>query len=97
MREAMRAQLKDAMRARDTGARDALRTALAAIENAEAVPHEPGVTEVARRELTAAEVAGIVAEEIDRLDDAAAELESLGRDDRADELRRQAAVLRRYV
>jgi uncharacterized protein YqeY len=97
MREAMRAELKEAMRARDTGTRDALRTALAAIENAEAVPATPGVTEAARRELSDAEVAGIVAEEIDRLDDAAAELESLGREDRADELRRQAGVLRRYV
>lgn len=100
MRDAMRAQLKDAMRAKDTLTRDVLRTTLAAIENAEAVAAVPvadaGPTEVARQELSDADVAAIVAGEIAGLDTAAAELESLGQTDRADELRQQAAVLRRF-
>lgn len=100
-RAALRAGLTAALRARDAGARDALRTALAAIENAEAVEAVPvghdGPTEVARRALGDAEVAGVVRAEIGRLEEAAAQLVGLGRTDRAEELRRQAAVLRPYA
>ena len=97
MRDVMRAELKEAMRARDTNTRDALRTVLAAIENAEAVPLQLGVTEVPRRQLTGADVAGIVRAEIDRLDDAAAEMAAHGQQERAEDLRKQAATLRGYV
>ncbi|MER7922837.1 hypothetical protein ABTY96_06815 [Streptomyces sp. NPDC096057] len=100
------------MRARDKAAVSALRTALAALDNAEAVsvaeiePRGPaleqsplgaGATEVARRELTEHRVVEMVrAEAAERLD-AAAQLTAPAHADRAARLRAEADVLLRLL
>ncbi|MFC1415212.1 hypothetical protein [Streptacidiphilus cavernicola] len=100
------------MRARDKVAVSALRTTLAALDNAEAVPVDEagtrgmaleqspvgvGATEAARRELSEREVAEIVrAEAAERLD-AAAELTAPAHADRAAQLRTEASVLLRFL
>lgn len=100
------------MRARDHAAVSALRTTLAALDNAEAVsvdeaelhglaleqsPVGVGVTEAARRELSERNVADIVrAEAAERLE-AAAQLTALAHADRVDRLRAEAAVLLRFL
>ncbi|MFJ8141348.1 hypothetical protein [Streptomyces sp. NPDC096013] len=100
------------MRAGDKAAVSALRTALAALDNAEAVsvaeiePRGPaleqsplgaGATEVARRELTEHRVVEMVrAEAAERLD-AAAQLTAPAHADRAARLRAEADVLLRLL
>ncbi len=112
LRLRMRQALPEAMRARDKVAVSALRTALAALDNAEAVPvdgavtHGPaleqspvgvGATEAPRRELTEPDVAEIVrAEVLERLE-AAAQLPDPAQADRATRLRAEAAVLLRFL
>ncbi|MHC3470915.1 GatB/YqeY domain-containing protein [Streptomyces sp. 7R007] len=96
------------MRARDKAAVSALRTTLAALDNAEAVPvndaegrgmaleQSPvgaGATEAARRELSERRVADVVrAEATERLA-AAAQLTAPAHADQAARLRAEAAVL----
>jgi uncharacterized protein YqeY len=104
LRDRLQAALPTAMRARDAAAVTALRSALAAIENAAAVPQSGGttsglpavglgVTEVARREQDVAEIERIVRAEVsDRLA-AADEYDRLGRTEAADRLRAEAQVL----
>ncbi|WP_051939682.1 hypothetical protein [Phaeacidiphilus oryzae] len=86
----LRAALTTALKARDRIAAGALRSALAAVANAEAValpdgpgsragaieaaPVGAGAAEVARRELTEDQVVGIVRAEVDEREAAAAEL-----------------------
>ncbi|MET7701666.1 hypothetical protein [Streptomyces sp. NPDC005485] len=100
------------MRARDKAAVSALRTTLAALDNAEAVPldeTEPhnlaleqspvgvGATEAARRELSERRVVDIVrAEAAERLE-AAAQLTAPAHAHRAAQLRAEAAVLHRLL
>ena len=100
------------MRARDKAAVSALRTTLAALDNAEAVtpdeaatrggaieqsPVGAGATEAARRELSESHVADIVrAEATERLD-AAEQLTSPTHADRVAQLRAEAAVLHRFL
>ncbi|QJT07358.1 hypothetical protein G9272_42935 [Streptomyces asoensis] len=100
------------MRARDKAAVSALRTTLAALDNAEAVPvHEAelrglaleqspvgaGATEAARRELSEHGVVAVVrAEAAERLE-VAARLNSPAHADRAALLRAEAAVLLRFL
>lgn len=112
LRLRMRQALPDAMRARDKAAVSALRTTLAALDNAEAVPVDGagprasalerspvgvGVTEAARRELTEGAVADVVrAEAAERLD-AAERLTTPAHADRAARLRAEAAVLLRFL
>ncbi|MER6691150.1 hypothetical protein [Streptomyces minutiscleroticus] len=100
------------MRARDRTAVSALRTTLAALDNAEAVPadetvaHGPaleespvgaGATEAARRALDERGVTDIVrAEAAERLE-AAARLTAPAHADRAVRLRAEAAVLLRFL
>ena len=113
--ERLRAALTGALSARDTVAAAALRSALAAIANAEAVPvptvpvgSHPlpagsehvagaaaglGATEAARRHLTEADMAAIVRAEISDRCYAADQYDRLGRTERAERLRREAAVL----
>lgn len=101
------AALRDALKARDAGAVDALRSLLSAIANAEAVdvrgehvfPPKIGVSagEVARSQLSTGDVVAIVQREIAERMAAAAEYERLGRADQATALRDQAAVLRRFL
>lgn len=100
------------MRARDKAAVSALRSTLAALDNAEAVPLEEagtrgpaleqspvgaGATEAARRELSECRVADIVrAEATERLD-AAAQLTEPAHADRVARLRAEATVLLRLL
>lgn len=100
------------MRARDRVAVAAVRSALAAIDNAEAVDVAPaaarslsieqsavglGAAEVARRHLTEADLAAIIRGEIGEREDAAFQMEQAGRADRAEQLRAEASVLRGYL
>jgi uncharacterized protein len=93
----LRAALNDALRTRDVVAAFAVRSALAAIGNAEAVPAETvpaGTTEVARRVLGPAETRRIVEAEIGERESAAGQYEQNGHGDRAGTLRREAQILR---
>ncbi|WP_329417585.1 hypothetical protein OG802_32525 [Streptomyces sp. NBC_00704] len=100
------------MRARDRSAVSALRTTLAALDNAEAVPVDEakqagtalelsplgvGATEAARRELSEGEVRDIVRAEIAERLDAAARLTAPAHAERAARLRAEAAVLLRLL
>lgn len=112
LRLRMRRALPEAMRARDKAAVSALRTALAALDNAEAVsveeiePHGPaleqspmgaGATDVARRELSEHRVVEMVrAEAAERLL-AAAQLTAPAHAHRAARLRAEAEVLLRFL
>jgi len=111
LREGLTAALKD----RDRVAASAIRSALAAIDNAEAVPADPapvstagnehvagaaiglGAAEAERRHLTEGDIRSIVAAEVRDRTDTAAEYERHGRDDAAERLRTEAAVLSRYL
>ncbi|MEU0071497.1 hypothetical protein ABZ027_18405 [Streptomyces sp. NPDC006332] len=100
------------MRARDKAAVSALRTTLAALDNAEAVPVDEaelrgsaleqspvgvGVTEAARRELSERGVVEVVcAEAAERLE-TAARMTAPAQADRAARLRAEAAVLFRLL
>jgi len=108
----MRQALPEAMRNRDKTTVSALRTALAALDNAEAAPVKEadlrglaleqspvgaGATEVARRELSERDMADIVrAEATERLG-AAAELTAPAHAAREARLRAEAAVLLRFL
>jgi hypothetical protein len=96
------------MRARDQPAIAAIRSTLAAIDNASAVqpkadtdrnlaieriPSGIGATEVERRALTEDEIVRIVETEIADRAAAATDYENAGRTERADRLRAEAAVL----
>jgi uncharacterized protein YqeY len=112
LRLRMRQALPEAMRARDKAAVSALRTTLAALDNAEAVPvgaagirglaleQSPvgaGATEAARRELSERSVFDVVrAEAAERLE-IAAQLTAPAHADRAAQLRAEAAVLLRFL
>jgi uncharacterized protein YqeY len=108
----MRRALPDAMRARDKAAVSALRSTLAALDNAEAAPageaelrglaleESPvgaGATEVARCELSEDGVRNIVRAEADDRLEAAAQLTAPAHADRAARLRAEAAVLLRFL
>ncbi len=102
----MQADLSAAMKARDPSRVAVLRATLAALANAEAVeaPGGPisltaaaGTTEVARRELTDADMRAVIERERDELLAAADEREALGLPDDADELRGQAVALDTYL
>ncbi|HVV08941.1 GatB/YqeY domain-containing protein [Amycolatopsis sp.] len=115
IREELRNALKAALKNRERAAIGALRSALAAIDNAEAVPAGQrvdttignehvagaalgvGAADAARRNLTEAEVRSIVTNEAGERTDAAAEYERLGRGERAEQLRAEAAVLQRFL
>jgi uncharacterized protein YqeY len=104
LRERLRRTLRDALRARDAVAAGALRSAIAAIDNAEAVPgvservrSSVGTTEVRRRELDAEEMVRIVrSEAADRMA-AAAQYERLGQIDAAARMRASAELLAAIV
>ncbi|PYC87503.1 hypothetical protein C7C46_04050 [Streptomyces tateyamensis] len=110
--ERLRGGLRVAMKQRDRMAVGVLRTALAAVENAgavdsaavvvgssaiEATPVGAGATEVARRELTAAQVVEIVRGEQSEREAAAAALEQVGQLERAELLRAEARLLGEYL
>lgn len=108
----MREALPVAMRARDKSTVSVLRSTLAALDNAEAVPvgeaelrgvaleHAPvgaGSTEAVRRELSESDVADVVrAEAAERLE-AAEQLTAPAHAGRAAQLRAEAAVLLSFL
>ncbi|WP_236241722.1 hypothetical protein [Streptomyces sp. CC228A] len=100
------------MRARDKVAVSALRAALAALDNAEAVPLDAaapaagaleaapvgaGATEVARRELTEREVQAVLRAEVAERLAAAGQLTAPAHAGRAERLRAEAEVLLRFL
>ena len=109
MRRRLRESLKVALNARDKVAVAALRSALSAIDNAEAVDrsHAPapsggtigdvrlgvGAGEVARRKLSTQDVIAVIRAEVLDRTRAAAEYERLGRSDEAGRLRAEATTL----
>jgi uncharacterized protein len=108
MRAEMRTDLTAALKVRDRVATAALRSALAAIENAEAVPAEPGAdgggvatapgaTDVERRRLTDADLRVIVETEVQERSVAARQYQELGRSDLAEQARAEAEVLGGYL
>ena len=105
VREVMQADLLSAMKIRDTLAVSVLRTALAAISNAEAVdesgypPLPPGQSrgDVPRRQLTDADIEAVLNREIHELRDAAGDYRRHDELDHAGELDRRIAVLESYL
>lgn len=108
LRDRLRQDLPPALKARDVVAARALRSAISAIENAEAVDAAAlrpaggaiagavlglGAGEVARRVLSEPQVVEIVRGEISARATAAAQYASLGRGKEAAGLRAEAAVL----
>jgi uncharacterized protein len=98
VRTALRRDLLAAMKIRDTAHVAALRTAIAAIDNAESVDAE-GVTatEVARRKLSADEVHAVLAGHVHGYAVEADGYDAVGQAGPAERLRRQAALLRRHL
>jgi len=113
LRDQLKRALVESMRSRDMNSIAPLRTALSAIDNAEAVEVDAppsvgegpiayatsgvGTGDAARRELTEADVISIVQDEIAERDGAALSYDRLGREAEADRLRREADVLRRQL
>jgi uncharacterized protein YqeY len=107
LQQRLQAALPAAMKARDKPAVTALRSALAAIGNAAAVPPRDaefglsavglGVTEVARRDQDETEIERIVRAEIAERLTAADEYERLGRAEQAQRKRAEARVLVTHV
>jgi uncharacterized protein YqeY len=112
-RQRLRESLKVALSSRDTIATAALRAAISAIDNAEAVDpsHAPaptrgmigdvrlgvGAGEAARRELSTQDVVEIVRGEIRERTEAAAEYERLGRAEQANRLNAEASALQSFL
>ncbi|MFC7621044.1 GatB/YqeY domain-containing protein [Microlunatus sp. GCM10028923] len=116
LRDRLQRALRSALKERDRVGARAIRTALAAIANAEAVDPgsapkagpatDPavagtvkgvGAAEVARRELSADDLAAIVGREITERRRAATMYEQSGRSEHAGELHREADVLDRIL
>ena len=109
----MKESLRAAMRARDHTSIAALRSALSAIDNAEAVGQADasashggriakarlgvGAGDVARRQLTEGDAVAIVRAEIEERVAAAAEYVRRGERERAEKLRAEAAVLQSHI
>jgi uncharacterized protein YqeY len=96
--------LLHAMKSRDSIATSTLRSLLAALDNASAVPVSTPLVpvfgrsgDVARRILSAADCEGILETEARTRRVAATEYERLGRHDEAARLRAELAVIERYV
>lgn len=109
MKLRMRADLREAMGEGRTGEIKVIRSLIAAIDNAEAPASKPGQStghdvqfrsgsaEVARLELSAARIAEILLAEIEEREQAAAEMDRLGKPGHAQTLRTEAALARRYL
>lgn len=102
LRQQLRDSLREALRARDAAAITALRSALSAIDNAEAVednsPRTPrlgvGAGDVQRRVLSAPELLEIIRREIRERVQAADQYATLGQSAAAERLRAEVAVLK---
>lgn len=98
VRAALRRDLVTAMKTRDSAHVAALRTAIAAIDNAESVDaEEVTAIEVARRELSADEVHAVLAAHVHGYAVEADGYDAVGQPGPAERLRRQAALLRPYL
>lgn len=109
MKARLRADLRDAMKASRPSDARLIRALVAAIDNAEAPPlpqdqkasnqHRfgDGSAEIERLGLDAARVRAIIEAEIREREDAAAEVIRLGRPERAEALRAEASLARRYI
>jgi len=109
LRERLRADLKQAMQERRREEANLLRTLVAAIDNAEAVPlppgHKPadsarfadGTAEAARRVLDQEALAAILAGEIASRREAAATIAAGGEAERAARLEAEALFVARYL
>ncbi|SDK88343.1 hypothetical protein SAMN05428985_106531 [Nocardioides sp. YR527] len=109
----LRADLLAARKARDTTATAVLRSTLAAIANAEALPVAEtalsvdgpiagatvgvGATEAARRDLSDEDIRGIITGEQSERLSAATDLESHGAGEKAEQLRAEAELLAVYL
>jgi uncharacterized protein YqeY len=105
----LRADLREAMKARNTLEARVIRSLVAALDNAEApavtesqpgsVRHQfaAGSAEVERLLLDGPQVRDVVRAESEERERAAAEFDRLGLPDRAAELREEAEVVRRYL
>jgi uncharacterized protein YqeY len=104
----LRDDLKTAMRARDSAAVSLLRTLAAALDNAEAVPLDApaandderllgaGPSEIARRELSDADIAALLERERAERLAAAEDYAALGKADEAARLRGEADMIEAY-
>ncbi|MQA06791.1 MAG: hypothetical protein GEV07_30215 [Streptosporangiales bacterium] len=108
IRDRLRADLKTALKERDRVAASTIRTALAAIENAEAVDAvevdgtDPMGTvglsrDVSRRALSPTDIRDILRREVDERQQAISTYETTEQHPEADRLRTELRVLERYV
>lgn len=106
LRERMKADLRQAMKARQSATVATLRSALAAIDNAEAVPVDdqtpiiPLVThspDVPRKVLSAADIRAILQKEVDERRAASAEYAHLGQTAEAERLTVAAELIASYL
>jgi uncharacterized protein len=109
MKARLRADLRTAMKDRRTVEANVIRALIAAIDNAEAPPaHEvqtsparhhfrSGSAEIERLLLSGADVHGVIEAEIYERERAAAGMERLGMMDRAEALRAEAVIAKRYI
>lgn len=103
-RSQLRGRLRDAMSARDRQTVSALRSAIGAIDNAEAVAIDPAANagaieqaastnEAARRELSAGQVIAVLQAEVDERRTAATEYDDVKRPEHAERLRGEADAI----
>jgi uncharacterized protein len=109
MKARLRADLRTAMKDRRAIEAKVIRALIAAIDNAEAPPAHEGQTalahhhfrsgsaEIERLLLSGAHVHGVIVADIYERERAAAEMERLGIMDRAEALRAEAVIAKRYV
>jgi uncharacterized protein YqeY len=104
IRDRMKADLKDAFKARQTHIVTTLRSTLAEIDNAEAIALDETMVAVVgqlnerpRKTLTEAEMQAIVQKEADALRISLAEYRRLGRDEESAQLQAEWEVLTKYL
>jgi uncharacterized protein YqeY len=103
MRARLAGDLKTALRARDIAATAALRSMIAALDNAGAVPAAPGILptmglsrDAPRRVLSAEDIDAVLGRELGERHAAIADYENGGRKDAADRLRAEIEVIARH-
>jgi uncharacterized protein len=108
MKARLRADLRAAMKDRRAIEAKVIRALIAAIDNAEAPPAEgqtasahhdfrAGSAEIERLLLSGAHVHRVIVADIHEREHAAAEMERLGMMDRAEALRAEAVIAKRYI
>jgi uncharacterized protein len=109
MKARLRADLRTAMKDRRTIEAKVIRELIAAIDNAEAPPPHEGQTaparhhfrsrsaEIERLLLSGAHVRSVIVADIQERERAAGEMERLGIMDRAEALRAEAVISKRYI